>query len=448
MQPTTTLVRRERTFAILLFLIGLLLYFVVNFHRVAIPGQIFSQLQHELQLSAAGVAGLGAAFMYAYAAVQLLVGLLVDRYGGMRVLVVGGITMTLGTFLFATATTPLMLYGARLLVGLGCGFVYLSLVKECTRLFSSTFTLMMGFVVFLGYSGGIVGTWPFVRSVASYGWRLSILAVAAISMVLLLLVALLWRTTRHEPVNRKVSLVGRPYLSELRNWNMLKSVVATMTGFGIYYAILTVVGKKMLEDVGGLSSQHASLVCSLMVLLSAICNQLSGLLGGRPGRRRTGLLQWQAGVVPLGSLLALSGLLLAPEAPWLGWFLAAAFTCIMLTSGFAPIVNIHLIHVAAPSMTGVAVGLGNFIAYVLVALWGSLAGGILDFFHHGAVLQADGNIVYPRTAYITLFAIFLLVSGVAWLISLRLPETYSANIHNGKILPVRWRGRTLFTLHT
>ena len=95
---------RERRFTVALFLMGLAMYFVVNIHRVAIPGQIFSQLQAELRVSASAIAGLGTAFMYIYAVTQLLVGVLVDRYGGMRVLAVGGVVIAVGTLLFACST--------------------------------------------------------------------------------------------------------------------------------------------------------------------------------------------------------------------------------------------------------------------------------------------------------------------------------------------------------
>ena len=112
---------RERRFTVALFFFGLMLYFVVNIHRVAIPGQIFSELQTELGVSASAIAGLGTSFMYIYAVTQLLVGVLVDRYGGMRVLALGGVVMSIGTLLFAFSPTLWMLFVSRGLIGFGCG---------------------------------------------------------------------------------------------------------------------------------------------------------------------------------------------------------------------------------------------------------------------------------------------------------------------------------------
>ena len=65
---------------------GTMLYFLANVQRVAIPGTVFNLLQERLQVSAPWITGLGSAFMYVYALNQLAVGLLVERYGGARVI--------------------------------------------------------------------------------------------------------------------------------------------------------------------------------------------------------------------------------------------------------------------------------------------------------------------------------------------------------------------------
>ena len=72
------------------------LYFFANFQRTVVPGALFSELQQDLDVSAKAITGFGAAFMYVYAATQLAVGLLVDKYGGMRVLATGSILMAIG----------------------------------------------------------------------------------------------------------------------------------------------------------------------------------------------------------------------------------------------------------------------------------------------------------------------------------------------------------------
>ena len=87
---------------------GALLYFCANLFRAAIPGAVFDELQYHWSLSAGEVASLGTAFMYVYAVAQLIVGVLIDRYGGVRVMAVGGM-------FFLPAV-----YFLRLLPAMGC----------------------------------------------------------------------------------------------------------------------------------------------------------------------------------------------------------------------------------------------------------------------------------------------------------------------------------------
>ena len=95
--------RRQYFHCVLMFCLAVLMYFVVNIQRIAVPGQMFDELQAELALSASAVSAMGTAFMYVYAATQLVVGVLVDRYGGMRVLTMGSILMSIGALLFPLA---------------------------------------------------------------------------------------------------------------------------------------------------------------------------------------------------------------------------------------------------------------------------------------------------------------------------------------------------------
>ena len=448
--PAELLNPRERRLAIALFVMGMLMYFVVNIHRVAVPGQIFSQLQAEWKVSASAIAGLGTSFMYIYAATQLLVGVLVDRYGGMRVLAAGCAVMTVGALLFACAHAFWMLFASRALIGMGCGCAYLSMVKECARLYPGRrFTGMLGFVVFFGYSGGIAGTFPFVRCVSRFGWRTGMLAVAVAGAVVLAGMALLWRRVRKPPVNRGAVLSLAPYRDGLTNINTLKCLLSTMVTFGVYYVVLTVVGKKFLEDIGGLSATAAALCCSLMVFLSAISNQVTGLISGAGGNRRRGFLLWQTGVVPLGCLLTLAGLVFLRGSPALGPLLAAAFMVIMLTSGFSPIVNAMLLEINPPALTGVAVGLGNFTAYAAVAVLSSVAGGILDAFRGQTRIDAaTGTVFYPASAYVVLFGVLLLIGLGAFGLACRLQETRGNNIYDGQPRVIRLFGRFTLRLHT
>ena len=85
---------------ITLIFLGTMFYFFANFQRIAIPGAIFDILEQELRVTAPYITAFGAIYMYVYAFTQLINGVLVDRFGGFRIMLTGGIILSLGALLF------------------------------------------------------------------------------------------------------------------------------------------------------------------------------------------------------------------------------------------------------------------------------------------------------------------------------------------------------------
>jgi MFS family permease len=422
---------RDRRFTVFLFALGIIIYFVVNIQRVAVPGQIFNELQSDLQVSATQVASLGAIFMYVYAATQLLVGLLVDKYGGMRVLSLGAVLMTVGGILFPLSESLGTLLLSRMLVGLGCGAAYLSMVKECDRLYSHNFTAVMGMVIFLGYMGGVAGTLPLAKGSAWLGWRPCLLLIALAGALPTLMIACIWRkTAQPKVIGGPISF--KPYIFAFKNLNNLKCLFSYAINFSLYYVILTIIGKKFLEDIGGVSAGVASFSCTVMVVLSAILNQVVGILCTYTGNLRRPYFRFLNMLPLLGCAMLVAGLLLKGSEPGWGGYFIAAFLVISMTSGFSPITNAQSRETNPPAATGVAVGITNFGAYIMVAILGGIAGMVLDCFQNKAAITPEGGLLYPQSAWLCLFSLFFIISIGTLKIAWTYPETYGRNIYAGK----------------
>ena len=76
------------------------LYFFSFFQRVAVPGSIFNDIQTEFGISAADVTKLSAIYLFVYASMQPFAGYMADRFGGIRVVIVSGLLLCLGSILF------------------------------------------------------------------------------------------------------------------------------------------------------------------------------------------------------------------------------------------------------------------------------------------------------------------------------------------------------------
>lgn len=439
---------RSRRAAFLVFALGVVMYVIINIQRVAVPGQIFNELQSDLGVSASAVASLGASFMYVYSATQLLTGLLVDKYGGIRVLAAGSLLMGLGAVMFPLAGSLATLTLSRILVGIGGGTIYLSVVKETERLYGHRFTTTMGVVIFLGYSGGILATLPFSLCVGWLGWRLSMGVIGVAGLLALTGILLLWRQAPRPPVV-PARITPAVYWHAFTNFNNLKVIFSYTAMFGIYYTILTVIGKKFLVDIGGVSGGTASLCCTVMVIFSAILNQVTGILSAYTGSARQPYIRTMISFSLAGVALATAVLFLGGGGrPVSGWWLMLAFLVICLSSGFAPITNSLMRELNPPGTTGVAVGVLNFAAYAMVAMMSNLAGLILDLFAGRATRLADGAVIYPLAAYRILFVIFLLIAAKAFFVGRSLPETHSRNICNGKVVRFNLFKLITLKLHT
>ena len=117
-----------------LVVLGSILYFAANIQRVAVPGAIFDLLQNDLHTTAQCITSLGASFMYIYALSQLVIGILIARFGGFRVITIGCLLFLTGSVLFPFSQTLPLLYFSRVLIGLGSATFYIGLINETRRL--------------------------------------------------------------------------------------------------------------------------------------------------------------------------------------------------------------------------------------------------------------------------------------------------------------------------
>ena len=180
--------KKNKFIAVAGFAIFTVFYFISYFHRVGIPGTIFNQLQKDFSATAMQISMLGAGFLYVYAIMQLFVGILVDKWGTSKMILIGAAAMTIGAFGFAWVHSYPLLLTSRIIVAFGASLIYLSLVREISDVFSEkNFAIFLSVALIIGYSGGLTGTYPFERASAIWGWRNVMLTVAIFSLSMLIL---------------------------------------------------------------------------------------------------------------------------------------------------------------------------------------------------------------------------------------------------------------------
>ena len=397
---------------------GTALYFFANIQRVAIPGAVFDRIQRLYECQAAGVAGLGAAFMFAYALMQPLTGLLLERFGSGRVLLGGGSCFAAGVLCFARAASLPAAYAAEIMAGLGAGSLYLTLIRENARLFRERYTITLAIIILIGYSGGIAANAPLLLAVRKFGLGATLTAAGLLATACALLAAGLILRGKLPAVQKQHTFSPREFLPVFRLPHNRQLYLFSAMNFGLFYALQTVIGKKFMQDYCSLAEVRAGWLFSATGATAAVSGLVMATVSRLVGNRRR-IFCRIAGVSCVGSYGAIFLLIccgVRNKALFAGLLVMLSSTASLST------IVIPLLRETNPeSLAGRAICMLNFSFYLAVALFGNLAGMLLKFF---TPVERAGAAVYGRGAWMTLFGVFLCCAGAVLFFSFRMKETY------------------------
>lgn len=398
------LLRRKK---MIILACGVIMYFFTNMSKVLIPATIFDDLL-KTGLDVKSISALGAFYMYAYAASQLLVGIFADRFGGVRLLFAGCALFTAGTLGFPFSEHIYLMYFFRVLTGFGAGVVFLGLAKLLADLFPTRFAVAMGAMLVLGFIGPTAGTMiVFLVNVAGWRWAMATPGMFA-ALVLLGIVCFMKGTWEKMTPGQSLA----PFLAIIRKKEMWFLWLTSSVVFGSYYVLLAQIGQKSIADFGGISPEKAATCIMIMTIMVAADNMGVNLFVKLCGNRRKAV---SAG----GIFCTLLGGALGWYAFTHGCGLAGvfvAFFLIALPAGFFPLYSLIAKELAPQEYTGLAVALINFMAFVFIAIFQNISGRILQGF--SAV-----NGVFPAEAYGTIFLFIALASIPALITAFLVPET-------------------------
>jgi predicted MFS family arabinose efflux permease len=168
-------------------------YFLAIFHRssLGVAGLVAADRFH---ITASQLSTFTVLQLLVYAAMQIPVGVLLDRYGPQRLLVAGTVFMTAAQLGFAFTGTYAGALVARVFVGVGDAMVFISVLRIVASWFPSARSpIMTAFTAMIGQCGALVAAIPLSRALASYGWTPAFVASASVGVLLGLLTVLVVR---------------------------------------------------------------------------------------------------------------------------------------------------------------------------------------------------------------------------------------------------------------
>lgn len=168
------------------------LFFLYEFMIRVLPAVIEGPLQHQLKTDAGSI-GLSMSFYYyAYGPMQLVVGVLLDRFGARFPLAAAAVVCGIGAVAFAMADSLFGLGAGRFLMGFGSAFAYVGTVYVATIWFPGRrIALISGLTVTLGMLGAILAESTLQFLVDRTSWQNVMYGFAAVGVVLAVMLFML-----------------------------------------------------------------------------------------------------------------------------------------------------------------------------------------------------------------------------------------------------------------
>jgi MFS family permease len=176
--------------AVTIWLIALATYFLAVFHRssLAVAGLLAAE---RFDISASQLASFAMLQLFVYAAMQIPVGLLVDRYGPRSVLITGALVLTLAQSGFALAESYPAALAARIFVGVGDAMTFICVLRLVSSWFEPRrIPLVTQLTGVIGQGGAIVAAVPMTVALSTLGWSGAYLLAASVGLVLVVALVL------------------------------------------------------------------------------------------------------------------------------------------------------------------------------------------------------------------------------------------------------------------
>ena len=413
--------RKALSYRWIIWIVMVFAFMVSFFHRFAAT-VVKDAVVRDYALSATAFGAMASMYFYAYMATQLPVGLLVDSLGPRLTISLGMFIAGGASILFAFAPSPLWLFVARFLVGVGVASVFISIMKIQSQWFRNReFATVSGAATLVGNIGGILSQGPLALLVSVISWRAGFGGIGALTLLLALLCFIVIRNKPQDmgfpPLNEReiarssLAPEGFSIAAGLRGVLFVKGMAPTAFFYfcnqGGLFALTGAWSIPWLSEVYEISIKEASSYSVFLILGMMLGGVITGWISDRMGSRKIPML--------VGSLIhtALWALLImgtgAPPIQWVKtifFFLGMTNTVFVLAWSVAR-------EITSEKYTGLAIGAINTAGFLSIALATSAIGWMLDI----------SSALTPAAAFQRAFILPLALAGLSFLSAIFVPET-------------------------
>lgn len=330
-------------------------------------------------------------YSWSYAAVQLPLGVMLDRFGAGRIIVIASTICALSCFLFAASDSIYCASIAMFFMGLGSAAGFLGSIKLGTTWFPpSQLAKVVALTLLFGTIGASIGGPPLSAAATTYGWQTAITSLGFVGLIISLTIFL--AVGRHgephtyEPaddvLHGLIKVVRKPQAWLIATYGMLMYAPITVMG--------TAWGVPFMKSVYNISEPVAATLITALFVGAAVGSPVFALYSDKIQKRLPPMM------VGVGLSLAVNSIvILVPNIPLLLMyvlFFGVGFCYTAKSLSFTAICEIM-----PPSCSGVAVGFLNTLTMATGALFHPIVGNLLDSHWNGTVIN-DVN-VYSQWDY-------------------------------------------------
>ncbi|MFH8593292.1 nitrate/nitrite transporter [Streptomyces rimosus] len=389
--------------------IGVAVYFVAITYRTSL-GVAGLDAAERFHINASALSTFSILQLLVYAGMQIPVGLLVDRLGTKKVLILGVVLYTVGQFGFALSQSYAMALGSRALLGCGDALTFISVLRLGARWFPARRgPLIAQIAALIGMAGNLVSTLVLARLLHTFGWTPTFAASAlgGIAVLALVLAFLKDHPEGYEPAPAPATHTGAAFVR--RQIADAWREPGTRLGMWVHFTtqfpamvFLLLWGLPFLVEAQGLTRGEAGELLTLVVLSNMVVGLVYGQIIARHHAARTPLA--------LGTVAA-TALLWAVTLAWPAdhapvWLLIVLCT-VLGACGPASMIGFDFARPAnPPERQGTASGIVNM---------GGFTASMTTLLAIGILLDATGD--NYRIAFVSVFVLQAL--GVAQILRLR-----------------------------
>lgn len=389
-------------------------YVLAVFHRTSL-GVAGLEAAERFGISSSQLSTFTIVQVFVYAAMQLPVGALLDRFGSKKLLAVGLTLLTIAQFAFAFVDSFAAALACRVLLGMGDSMVFISVLRLAALWFSPRRTPMVTQLTGLvGQLGALAAAGPLAAALGQFGWTPSYAVASSLGVLTGILLVVIVRDSPEADQHRD-ELRLRAMARTLRAaWRVPGTRLGLWSHFTSQFAanMFTMLwGYPFLVAGQGLTPFTASMLLMLMTATSMALSPVVGQLTMRYPFSRSTLVLAIVG----GAIVAWTAVLLWPgRAPL--WLLTVLVVVIAL-GGPGSMIGFDMARTFnPPTRLGSASGIVNTGGFIATLTAVALVGVVLD-----AVAPAG-----PSTWDVDAFRAAMLVQYPVWGLGVAMMMRYRA----------------------